>query len=362
MTVFNIQDLADALNGQAVGNVNMQITGASEPQDACGGRLAIATSPKYVEQLKMGRASMALLAAGTNWKSLGLDAAILVERPRFAMAALSRRLDSHWRFGAMGVHPQAVIDGTADIAKGARIGAFCYIGPGVVLGENAWLGTHISLSDGCKIGADATLLDGVRIGRNVRIGDRFIAHAGAVIGTDGFSFVTPKYSAVESVRETLGNSRDAVPQAYTRIHSLGAVKIGDDVELGANSCIDRGTIRDTIIGDGCKFDNMVQVGHNVKIGSNCIICAQVGIAGSSILGVNVVLGGQTGVSDNLFIGDNVITGGATKVLSNIPAGRVMLGYPAIEMETQLKIYKSLRRLPRVLEQMAKFTKAISKSE
>ena len=362
MTVFNIQDLADALNGQAVGNVNMQITGASEPQDACGGRLAIATSPKYVEQLKMGRASMALLAAGTNWKSLGLDAAILVERPRFAMAALSRRLDSHWRFGAMGVHPQAVIDGTADIAKGARIGAFCYIGPGVILGENAWLGTHISLSDGCKIGADATLLDGVRIGRNVRIGDRFIAHAGAVIGADGFSFVTPKYSAVESVRETLGNSRDAVPQAYARIHSLGAVQIGDDVELGANSCIDRGTIRDTIIGDGCKFDNMVQVGHNVKIGSNCIICAQVGIAGSSILGVNVVLGGQTGVSDNLFIGDNVITGGATKVLSNIPAGRVMLGYPAIEMETQLKIYKSLRRLPRVLQKIAKFTKAISKSE
>ena len=207
MTVFNIQDLADALNGQAVGNVNMQITGASEPQDANSGLLAIATSPKYVAKLKMGHASMALLTAGTDWQSLDLEAAILVARPRFAMAALSCRLDGHWRSGAPGVHPQAVIDSTAEVAKGARIGAFCYIGPGVILGKNAWLGTHISLSDGCEIGADATLMDGVRIGRNVRIGDRFIAQAGAVVGADGFSFVTPKFSTVENVRETLGRVR-----------------------------------------------------------------------------------------------------------------------------------------------------------
>ena len=360
MTVLNIQNLAEALNGRAVGDVGRQITGAAEPQDAIGGLLAIATSPKYVEKLKEGHASIALLAAGTNWQSLGLEAAILVERPRFAMATLSSKLDIHWRFGATKVHLQAVIDPTAQIASGARVGAFCYIGAGVVLGKNAWLGTHISLADGCKIGDNVTLLDGVRIGRDVVIGDKFIGHSGAVIGADGFSFVTLNHSVVENVRETLGNSLDAAPQPYARIHSLGSVQIGDDVEVGANSCIDRGTIRNTIIGDGCKFDNLVQVGHNVKIGSNCMICAQVGIAGSSILGDNVVLGGQTGVSDNLFIGDNVITGGATKVLSNIPAGRVMLGYPAMKMETQLDIYKSLRRLPRMIKNISQLKKASSK--
>ena len=362
MTVLNIQDLAEALNGRAVGDVDRQITGAAEPQDASGGLLAIATSPKYVEKLKVGHASIALLATGTNWQNLGLEAAILVERPRFAMATLSSKLDINWRSGANKVHPQAVIDPTAHIASGARVGAFCYIGAGVVVGKNAWLGTHISLADGCKIGDNVTLLDGVRIGRDVLIGDQFIGHCGAVIGADGFSFVTPKQSAVENVRQTLGNSLGSAPQPYMRIHSLGSVQIGDDVEIGANSCIDRGTIRNTIIGDGCKFDNLVQVGHNVKIGSNCMICAQVGIAGSSIIGNNVVLGGQTGVSDNLFIGDNVITGGATKVLSNIPAGRVMLGYPAMKMETQLNIYKSLRRLPRMIQNISQLKKAISKSK
>ena len=140
------------------------------------------------------------------------------------------------------------------------------------------------------------------------------------------------------------------------------ISIGDDVELGANACIDRGTVRDTQIGNGCKFDNLAQIGHNVVIGNDCLICAQVGIAGSSRIGNNVVLGGQTGVSDNIFIGDNVITGGATKVLSNVPAGRVMLGYPAMKMDTQLDIYKQLRRLPRVIADVASLKKAVSKTD
>ena len=108
------------------------------------------------------------------------------------------------------------------------------------------------------------------------------------------------------------------------------LSIGNDVEVGANTCIDRGTVRPTLIGDGVKADNLAQIGHNVRIGNNTLICAQVGIAGSAEIGDNVVLGGQSGISDNIFVGDNVITGGATKVLSNIPAGRVMLGYPSYE--------------------------------
>jgi len=359
MNICNLQDLAKALNGQAVGDVALEITGACEPQDASGGLLAIATTQPYLERLPLGQARIALLAEGTDWQSLNLLGAVLVPRPRFALACLSQAFDHSWRPDPSGIHPQACVEPGVEIGAGARIGAFCHIGSGVVLGENAWLGSHVTIAEGCVIGREATLMAGVRIGSGVRIGARFIAQPGAVIGADGFSFVTPERSAIENVRETLGNSKDAKPQPFARIHSLGSVVIGDDVELGANSCIDRGTIRDTQIGDGCKFDNLAQIGHNVKIGNNCMICAQVGIAGSSSLGNNVVLGGQTGVSDNLFIGDNAITGGATKVLSNIPAGRVMLGYPAMKMEAQLEVYKNLRRLPRMLKDLSRLKKSLS---
>jgi len=161
------------------------------------------------------------------------------------------------------------------------------------------------------------------------------------------------------VRDTLGDAGHGTAQSWARIHSLGSVQIGDDVELGANSCIDRGTVRDTIVGNGCKFDNLAQIGHNVVIGDDCMICAQVGVAGSTRIGRNVVLGGQTGVSDNVFVGDNVITGGATKVLSNVPAGRVMLGYPAIKMDKQIELHKLLRRLPRLFGDVAALKKGVS---
>ena len=209
MSVCNLQDLAKALNGQAVGDVALQVTGACEPQDAAGSLLAIATSQSYVERLPLGQARIALLAEGTDWHSLNLLGAILVPRPRFAMVGLSQAFDHRWRPGPPSIHPQACVEPGAEIGPGARIGAFCHIAAGAVLGENAWLGSHVTLGEGCTIGPEATLMAGVRIGAEVRIGARFIAHPGAVIGGDGFSFVTPERSAIEDVRETLGDSKGA---------------------------------------------------------------------------------------------------------------------------------------------------------
>lgn len=353
MNKITVNELAKALSATAVGNLDITISGAAEPQDARDGLLAIATSDPFLKRLNEGQARVALLASGTDWRSYKLEAAIYVDRPRYALACLSAKLDENWRRGEMLIHPTAVVEPTADIASGARIGAFCYIGEGVKINKNAWFGTHVSIGSGSLIGKDCTILDGVKIGRDTTIGDRFVAQPGAVIGADGFSYVSKEITAVENVRVTLGDRGDALPQPYHRIHSLGSVLIGDDVEIGVNSCVDRGTIRNTVIGDGCKMDNLAQIGHNVTIGSNCLICAQVGIAGSSVLGDNVVLGGQTGVSDNIFIGDNVISGGATKILANVPSGRVLLGYPAMKMKTQLDIYKNLRKLPELVKYMAK---------
>jgi UDP-3-O-[3-hydroxymyristoyl] glucosamine N-acyltransferase len=138
--------------------------------------------------------------------------------------------------------------------------------------------------------------------------------------------------------------------------------VGDDVEIGANSCIDRGTIRDTVIGDGTKLDNLVQIGHNVVVGRDCLFAGQVGVAGSTRIGDHVVLGGQVGVADNLRVGDNAVIAAGSKVLSNVPAGRVMLGYPATRLDAQVDSYKALRRLPRLFRDVAALKKAVSNAD
>jgi len=136
-----------------------------------------------------------------------------------------------------------------------------------------------------------------------------------------------------------------------RINSLGAVRVGDDVEVGANSCIDRGTVADTVVGDGTKIDNQVQLGHNVKVGAACLICGQVGVGGSTVIGDRVVLGGRAAIADHLTVGANSVITGNSGVASNVPPGRIMMGYPAVRMDQNVDIYKALRRLPRLMARL-----------
>lgn len=346
-----IRDIAAALGAEAAGDLDLIMRGAAEPQAAAADQLALAMDPRYGAKLATGAAKAAMLWPGADWQGLGLKAAIFAPRGRLAMAGLSRILDPGpdiWP----GIHPHAVVDPSAQIGEGAAIGPFVVIGRGVILGRGARIASHVSIAEGAVIGADALILQGARIGARVTIGDRFICHPGAVIGSDGFSFVTPEKSGVEEIRETLGARDQVREQSWTRIHSLGAVTIGDDVEIGANSAIDRGTVRDTTIGSGTKLDNLVHIGHNVQVGRDTLLCGQVGIAGSARIGDRVVLGGQCGVSDNIFVGDDVICGGATKIFTNAPAGRVLLGSPAVKMETHVEMQKALRRLPRLFARVA----------
>ena len=356
-----IREIADALGAQVFGDDSLPIDGAAEPAGAGERDLALAMKPEYAEGLAQGNARAAILWPGANWEALGLEAAIVVPRPRYALSGLTTLLDPGPEI-AEGIHPTAVIDPSAEIGEGARIGPFVVIGRGARIGAGARIASHVSIGAGAKIGGDAMILDGVRIGHHVRIGDRFIAQPGCVIGADGFSFVTPEKSTVETAREGLTSDIDAQTQSWTRIHSLGAVEIGDDVEIGANSTIDRGTIRATTIGSGTKLDNLVHIGHNCQIGEHCLLCGQTGIAGSVKVGSRVVLGGQTGVSDNIFIGDDVVAGGATKIFSNVPKGRVIFGSPAIKIEQQIEASKNIRRLPRLFRDVADLKKAVSKNE
>lgn len=346
-----IREIAAALGAEAAGALDLIVTRAAEPQAAGPDDLALAMDAKYAGGLAKGQARAALVWPGADWQGLGLQAAIFAPRGRLAMAGLTRLMDPGPEI-APGIHPMTVIHPEAVIGTGAAIGPFVTIGRGAVIGPRARLASHVSIAEGAVIGEDALILQGARIGARVSIGARFVCQPGAVVGADGFSFVTSERSGVEEIRETLGNRKEIRAQSWTRIHSLGAVSIGDDVELGANVCIDRGTIRDTVVGSGTKLDNLVHVGHNVQIGRDCLLCGQVGIAGSARIGDRVVLGGQCGVNDNIFVGDDVIAGGATKIFTNAPAGRVLLGYPAVKMETHVEMTKALRRLPRLAARVA----------
>jgi UDP-3-O-[3-hydroxymyristoyl] glucosamine N-acyltransferase len=356
---YSVREIAAAIEAEALGDVDIVISALSEPGDAGPGDLALASNPKYADALTRGAAQAALLWAGADWQAMGLKAAILPPRPRFAMSRLTAMMDPGQGFGT-GVHPAAIVD------PSARIGADVTIGPGTVIGADAVIGDRSVIGPLCYIGwkaalgENAYLREHVSIGAGVIIGARFVAQPGVRIGGDGFSFVTPEKSGVEAVRETLGAQGDTQAQSWSRIASLGAVVIGDDVEIGTNTAIDSGTIRPTRIGDRTKIDNLVHIAHNVVIGQDNLICGQVGIAGSVTVGNNVVMAGQVGISDNLTIEDRVVLGAATKVMSSVRAGKVMLGYPSTEMDTQISMYKSQRRLPRVLRDIAEIKKAVFK--
>ncbi|MGZ3216623.1 UDP-3-O-(3-hydroxymyristoyl)glucosamine N-acyltransferase [Paracoccus sp. T5] len=357
-----MDELARALEARSWGDLTIRVTGAGEPASVGpvgpeGGRIALAMSPRYAEALRPG--SIAILAEGMDPEAYALKAAIFAPRPRLVMAGLTRAFDQGPDI-AEGIHPTAIVDPTAELGEGASVGAFAIIGADVRIGPRARIGSHVSIGRGSRIGADALLHPGVRIGHDVTAGDRLIVQSNAVIGSDGFSFVTPEESGIEEIRRTLGSRTEIKAQHWTRIHSLGGVELGDDVEVGANSTIDRGTIRATQVGSGTKIDNLAHLGHNVVVGRDCLLCGQVGIAGSSRVGDRVVLAGQVGVSDNIEIGDDVIAGGATKIFTRVPAGRVILGNPAVKMETQMEIQKAMRRLPRLAQQLSKLQETVTR--
>ena len=351
--MHSVKDIAAALGVQAFGAVDILVGHASEPASAGPTDLALAMSPAYGAAIARGRARAAVVWPGADWQALGLEAAIVAPRARLAMAALTQMLDHP--LPGRGISPHAVIDPSAQLGEGVTIGPFAVIGADAVIGAGSWIADQVSIGAGVRIGHDCQIHAGVRVQRGVTVGNRVILQPNVTLGGDGFSFVSKEPSNVEIARETLGNVALSAPKDATwhRIHSLGGVTIGDDVEIGANATVDAGTIRPTQVGNGTKIDNLVQVGHNVIIGEHCLLCAQAGVAGSTVIGDRVVIGGKAGVADNLTIGADVVLGGGSVVLSNVPAGRVMMGYPATKMQTHLESYKALRRLPRFLNSFSK---------
>lgn len=361
---YTIAEIAAAIGAEAAGDLSIAVTGAAEPGTAGPDDLALAMSPDYADALRAGQARAAVVWAGADWRAFGLEAAIMVPRGRLAMARLTAHLDSGPAW-PVGVHPAAVVEPGARLGAGVSVGPFAVIGAGAEIGDGARIGDHVTVAAGAVIGAGVTLHSGVRIGRRVRIGARCMIHPNAVIGADGFSWVTERPSHVETARKDLSEGvvpDEAADPTWHRIHSLGGVEIGEDVEIGALAAIDAGTIRPTRVGRGTKIDNHVQIGHNCVIGEHCLLAGQAGIAGSVRIGDRAVLGGKAGVGDNLSIGADAVIGGASNIMANVPAGRVMMAMPSMAIETQVESYKALRRLPRLLRDIAAREKAVPKRD
>lgn len=357
MPEFTIAELAEALNARFEGDGDLVVTRPVHPEMAAeAGALVVATAPEFVARL--AGASAAVLAEGTDWKPLGLKAAIFVGRPRYALSGVTEAFATPPTLQT-GVHPTAVIEEGAVLGDGVAVGPFVHVGAGSSIGAGSRLQAHVSVGADARIGEDALIHTGARIGERVTIGARAIIHQNAVIGADGFSFVTPEMGAVEAAKAGGGGESNIRNTTLARIHSLGAVTVGDDVEIGACTTIDRGTLADTTIGSGTKLDNQVQLGHNVRIGGTCMLCAQVGVAGSVEIGDRVVLGGKAGVADHVKIGSDVLVAAASAVASNVPSRSIMMGIPATKRDEALRNVMASRRLPKLMETVEMLKKRLS---
>jgi len=347
----SIAELARLTGLRAAGDATLEIDRPAEPGAAGPRDLALAMSPRYAAALEASPARAAVLWEGADPAALGLEAALFAPRARLALAGLTAAFAPPTDL-APGIDPRAAVDPSAEIGPDARIGPFAVVGAGARIGAGTVIAPHASVGADCVLGEAALLHPGVRIAGRARIGARFIAQANAVVGSDGFSFVTPERGAVESAKADSAVAEETRNTAYRRIHSLGGVEIGDDVEIGAGSCIDQGTIAPTRIGSGTKIDNLVQIGHNARIGETCLICGHVGLAGSVRVGDRAVLGGKVGVGDNLAIGADAVLAGGTLVGADVPAGSVMIGVPAMPKDQFRSQMRALRRLPRLQREIA----------
>lgn len=344
MGAHSIESLAAAVGGRAVGNRALQVDRPCHPAQAETARdLMLAMDPRLHELLAGAPARAAVLVGAVDWEALGLDAAIFMPHPRVAMAALT----AHYArppAGDTGVHPAAAVAADATIGAGVSIGPFVEIGPGAQLGDHTRILGSASVAAGASIGAHSLVYQGVRVGERVRIGARAILHMNATIGSDGFSFIPgdPDRVAAAMAGGATGDGREGI----TRIYSLGSVRIGDDVEIGAGSAIDRGTVADTAIGSGTKIDNLVHVGHNVQVGRDCLLCGQTGIAGSARIGDRSILGGQTGVGQYVEIGADCMIGGKSLVGRRVRAGTILVGWASLPRDEFHAVFRAVRRLAR----------------
>jgi UDP-3-O-[3-hydroxymyristoyl] glucosamine N-acyltransferase len=321
---MRLKEIADRLGARLdPPDTELEISGVAPIESASSRQISFVANPRYVSLAKTTRAEA--LIVDDTFPALAKPL-LRTKNPQFAYARaveLFHRPEQYPR----GIHPTAVIDASARIAAGASIGAYAVIGPEVEIGENCTLLPHVVIYRGVKIGANFVAHSHVSIREGSLIGNNVTLHNGVVIGADGFGFA----------KDDQGS--------WYKIPQIGKVVIEDDVEIQANSCVDRGSLGETRIARKVKIDSLVQVAHNCVVEENSMLCAQVGLAGSTHIGKNVILAGQVGVAGHCKIGDGVVVTAQSGVPNDIPAGSVMSGYPAMNNRQWLRSAALFARLP-----------------
>ncbi len=327
--------LAQHLNGEVIGDGSIELSGFATADRAISGDLTFAEKDSYFAEADASNASAVLIAGDCTSTSKVL---IRVTNPRIAAAYALQLLYPANTFSA-GIDPSATVAESATIAPSAHIGPGCVIGENVTIGAGAVLigGNHIAHDS--QIGSDTRLHPNVVIYSHTVIGDRTIIHSGTVIGADGYGYVFDQGRHVK------------MPQ-------IGNVVIGNDVEIGSNTCIDRAALGSTTIGSGTKIDNLVHIAHNVTFGDNCLILGQTGFAGSTTFGDYCVIASQSGVSGHLNIGNQVTIGSKSGVMRDIPDKETVLGYPAAPHTQAKRQWVGIQRLPDIQQQLRDLQKQV----
>jgi UDP-3-O-[3-hydroxymyristoyl] glucosamine N-acyltransferase len=320
--------IAALVGGELIGDGASELVGVAALDRATPSHLSILSHARYAQWFRSSNAGLVLMSEEFRDLPGSPSARLLVPRPMEAMLAVLPHFHRTVARPA-GIHPTAIVSPDAVLGADVTIEAYAVVGAGAVLGDRVWLGAHAVIGDGCEVGADSRLFPHATCYPFTELGERVVLHAGAQVGREGFGWV-PTHGRAE------------------RTPHVGRCVLGADVEIGANSCVDRGSIDDTIIGAGTKVDSLVQIGHNVRIGRGCMIASQVGIAGSCRVEDGVQLGGQVGLAGHLVIGAGATVAAQGGVVGDVPAGETWSGYPARPHREQLRASAALHRLAAIL--------------
>ncbi len=322
---FTAKQIAEFLGGTVDGNDNATVNTFAKIEEGVPGALSFLSNVKYTHYLYSTQSSVVLVNKDFQPEQPVSATLIRVDNAYESLAKLMS-LYASMKPGRSGISSLASVSDKAKIGKNVYIGPFSVVEDGAVIGDNTQIYPHVTIGEGATVGADCIIYPHVTIYYACKVGNRCILHAGSVIGADGFGFAP-------------------TPQGYNKIPQIGIAELEDDVEIGANTCVDRSTMGHTVVRKGVKLDNLIQVAHNVEVGEHTVISAQTGIAGSSKVGAWCMLGGQSGVSGHLKIGDKVSFGAKTGVLSNVPDGETIMGYPAIGYRNFLRSSILVKQLP-----------------
>lgn len=338
---ISAQNIAQLINGEVEGDGEIQISGVSKIEQGRTGTLTFLANPQYTKYIYDTKASVVLVSKDFVPETDIPCTLIRVENPYHALATLLD-LYAQTRPKKIGIEQPSFINSSAKVGENIYIGAFAYIGENVCLGNNVKIYPQSYIGDNVVIGDDTIIYSGVRIYEGCKLGAGCIVHSGAIIGADGFGFAPDSEGR------------------YKKIPQLGNVEIADDVEIGANTTVDRGSMGATVIGKGTKLDNLIQIGHNVEIGEDTVIVAHVGIAGSSKVGNNCMIGGQVGISGHLHVGNRVQIGAQSGIMGDIKDGEVLLGSPAMAHHQFFKTMAVFRKLPEIYRELNVLSKDVDK--